>query len=117
MQTIDISDKQKVKLFNKLRDKGIFWSYSKNITYEQFDKSIFIEYVLKYGDFDDIKMIIKLFGKRVIKKVWEEKLKSDERFIRLNLMIARVFFGMDVESEYFKGLKNARSEKLRLFAS
>jgi len=109
--------KQKVKLFTKLRDKGIFWSYSKSIDYERTGDSLFIEYLLKYGDFDDIVLGFKLFGKRVMKRIWEEKLKSDKQFIKLNLMLARVFFGMDVEASYFKELKNARFEKLKLLAS
>ena len=29
-------------------------------------------------------------------------------------MLARVFFGMDVEADYFKEVKNARFEKLKL---
>jgi len=109
--------KQKVKLFEKLRDKGIFWSYSKSISYDEFSNSIFVEYLLKYGDFDDIKLGLKLFGKRYIKKVWEDKLKSDKSFIKTNLMLARVFFNMNVESSYFKEIKNERLEKLRLLAS
>ena len=109
--------KQKVKLFNKLIDKGIFWSYSRSINYEKVGDSLFIEYLLKYGDFDDIVLGFKLFGKRAVKKVWEERLKSDKSFIKLNLMLARVFFDMDVESGYFKEVKNARLEKLRLLAS
>ncbi len=36
---------------------------------------------------------------------------------KLNLMIARVFFGMEVESDYFREIKNARFEKLKLLAS
>jgi len=32
-------------------------------------------------------------------------------------MLARVFFGMDVGAEYFKEVKNARFEKLKLLAS
>ena len=109
--------KQKIMLFNKLRDKGIFWSYSKNITYDEAGENLTIEYLLKYGDFDDIVLGFKLFGKRLIKKVWQDRLQDDRQFIKLNLMLARVFFGMDVESDYFKGMKNARSEKLRLLAS
>lgn len=109
--------KQKVKLFEQLRDKGLFWSYSKEITYEEFGEKLLVEYVLKYADFDDIKLCLELFGKRVVRSVWEKKLKSDRSFIKTNLMIARVFFGMDVESDYFKGVKNARLEKLRLLAS
>lgn len=109
--------KQKVKLFEKLRDKGVFWSYKKDITYDEAGAKLFIEYLLKYGDFEDIVLGFELFGKRYMKEIWEEKLKSDKSFIKTNLMLARVFFGMDVESDYFKGMKNARLEKLKLLAS
>jgi len=109
--------RQKVKLFNKLRDKGIFWSYSKEITYEKAGEKLLVEYLYKYGDFDDISLGFRLFGKRVMKKIWEEKLKSDKRFIKLNFMIARVFFGMDIEADYFKGIRNARFEKFKMLAS
>ena len=109
--------KKKVKLFQKLRDKGIFWSYSKDASYEEIGSGLFVEYLLKYGDFYDIKLGFELFGKRYMKKIWEEKLVGDKSFIKTNLMLARVFFGMDVESDYFKGVKNARLEKLRLLAS
>jgi len=109
--------KQKVKLFEKLRDKGIFWSYSKDVIYDEIGSTLLVEYLLKYGDFDDIKLGFELFGKRYIKKVWEARLKSDKSFIKTNLMLARLFFGMDVESDYFKEVKNARLEKLKLLAS
>lgn len=109
--------KQKVKLFKKLQDKGIFWSYSKKTSYEEIGSQLFVEYLLKYGDFDDIRLGFELFGKRYMKKIWEEKLKSDKCFIKTNLMLARVFFDMDVESSYFKEVKNARFEKLKLLAS
>ncbi len=108
---------KKEKLFNKLKDKGIFWSYSKDITLEKIGDELFLEYLLKYGDFDDLIEAFKLYDKEYIKKVWEKRLKDDKRFIRLNLMLARVFFGMKVESDYFKGLKSARFEKLKMFAS
>ena len=108
---------KKTLLFNKLRDKRIFWSYSKDITYNQVGDTIFLEYLLKYGDFDDLKLAFSLYSKEFIKSIWEKKLKDDQRFIKLNLMLARVFFEMDVESDYFKEVKNARLEKLRMFAS
>lgn len=109
--------KQKIKLFNKLRDKGIFWSYKKGISYDDVGAELFVEYLLKYGDFDDIKLGFELFGKRVMKKVWENKLKADKSFIKTNLMLARIFFGMDVESDYFEKVTNERFEKLQLLAS
>jgi len=106
--------KQKVALFNKLKDKGIFWSYSKDM---QYNENLLIEYSLKYADFDDIALLLKLFGKRKVKAIWEKTMQSDRQFLKLNLMLARVFFGMDVESDYFKEVKNARFEKLKLLAS
>ncbi len=109
--------KKKVKLFKHLRDKGIFWSYAHDITYDKSKENLTIEYILKYGDFLDIKKVIELFGKRLTKNIWENKLRSDKHFIKLNLLIARVFFGMNVESDYFKGLKNERFEKLKLLTS
>jgi len=107
---------EKEKLFEKLKKEGLFWSYNKNIKYEDFNENIFIEHTLKYGDFDDIKKLLTLFGKRKIKKVWEKSMKNDTRFIKINLLIARVFLGLDVESKDLKE-KNARFEKLKLFAS
>jgi len=108
---------QKEELFNKLQDKGVFWSYSKELTYKRAGDKLFLEYLLKYGDFDDLVLAFKLYDKENIKTIWEQTLKDDKRFIKLNLMLARVFFGMDVESSYFKEVKNARLEKLRMFAS
>jgi hypothetical protein len=32
-------------------------------------------------------------------------------------MLARIFFGMDVESDYFKEMKSERFEKFKLLAS
>jgi len=107
----------KQKLFNKLKNKGIFWSYAKELTYEKAGDKLFLEYLLKYGDFDDLVLAFKLYKKEFIKSVWEESLKDDKRFIKLNLLLARVFFGMDVESIYFKKIKNARFEKFKMFAS
>lgn len=106
--------KQKLKLFDKLKNKGLFWSYSKDLEYNE---NLLIEHTLKYADFDDIVLLLTLFGKRKVKKVWEKTMKSDKRFIKINLMIARVFFGMNVESSYFKKVKNERFEKLRLLIS
>ncbi len=107
----------KQKLFGKLKNKGIFWSYSQDLTYEKAGDKLFLEYLLKYGDFDDLIVAFKLYPKEEIKSVWEERLKDDKRFIKLNLMLARLFFGMNVESSYFKEIKSARFEKLKMFAS
>jgi len=36
----------KEKLFNKLKNKGIFWSYSQDLTYEKAGDKLFLEYLL-----------------------------------------------------------------------
>ncbi len=107
----------KQELFDKLKAKGIFWSYSKELSYEEAGDKLFLEYLMKYGDFDDLVVAFRLYEREYIKGVWKERLKDDKRFIKLNLMIARLFFKMDVESSYFKEVKNARFEKLKMFAS
>lgn len=109
--------KEKAQLFNRLRDAGVFWSYSKEINYKHAGDILFIEYLLKYGDFADIVTGFKLFGKRMIRQVWLSKVATNRQFIKLNVMLAKVFFEMDVESSYFAGLEGKRYEKLRLLTS
>lgn len=109
--------KNKIELFDKLKSKGVFWSYAKSISYADFSDAILCEYALKYGDFDDLKTLFLLYGKTRVKNIWEEKLVEDKRFQKFNLFLARVFLGMDVEISYFKRSKSARFEKFRLLAS
>ena len=106
--------REKAGLFRKLQTEGMFGEYGKNLSYEEIDKKIFIEYLFKYGDFDDIALGFFLFGKRLMGRVWEEKLKNDKKYIRLNLMIARIFLGMDIEASYFKEVENARFKKFKM---
>ena len=106
----------KKKLFDKYKEKGLFWSYSKSLTFEQLGDDGLCESILKYGDFRDLKIGLDVFGQKKMKRVWLEKQVDDKRFIRLNLFIARVLFSMNVESDYFKDKKSMRYEKLRLLA-
>jgi REP element-mobilizing transposase RayT len=106
----------KVRLFDTLKDRGLFWSYSKTLSYEQLGDIALCEALLKYADFDDLSIAFKLFGKKTMRQIWMEKVIDDKRFIRLNVFIGRVFFSMNIESDFFKDIKNARTEKLRLLA-
>ena len=107
----------KERLFNKLKNAGVFWSYSKEMDYQQAGGNLLIEYLLKYGDFDDIVDGFKLFGKRAVKKVWLSKVVGNMQFIKLNVMLANVFFDMNVDANYFKNIENERYRKLRVLAS
>lgn len=80
------------KLFDKLKAKGIFWSYDDTVLVESIGDNIFIEHTLKYGDFDDLVEIFSLYNKQKLLHIWGMELKSDMRFKKLNLMLARVFW-------------------------
>lgn len=54
--------------------------------------------------------LFKKIDKNRIKEVWLKTMATDKRFLKVNLMIARIFFDMDVEKDYFEGLNNARFE-------
>ncbi len=110
-------DMKKIALFDRLKKKGIFWSYSKNLTLSDMGDEVFIEHLLKYGDFDDIVELFRLYSKDSIFAIWTKALKDDLRFKKLNLFLARLFFDMDVESDYFQGGISERENKFRLLAS
>lgn len=110
------AERAKRKLFIRLRDKGLFWSYAPDIQYHAKNADLLIETALKYADLDDIKSVCGLYGIRRVRRVWNEKMTNDLRFKKLNYFLARVLFGMDVEADYFAEDKNSRGAKLRLLA-
>ena len=110
------SERVKQELFNKIRDKGLLWSYAPDIQYAADKATLLIETTLKYADLDDIKIVLDSFGIRKVRKVWEVLLKNDKRFKRLNYFLARIFFNMDVEAADFAEVENTRGDKLRLLA-
>ena len=44
---------------SKCKNKGIFWSYSRELTYEKAGDRLFLEYLLKYGYFDNLVLAFK----------------------------------------------------------
>ncbi len=111
------TQKREEALFQTLQKKGLFWSYSKTATLEEIGEHTLMEHALKYADIDELKTLFALYGKRQLFKIWNERLKSDMRFKKLNLLLARVFFKMDVEADYFKPQMSDRERKLRMLAS
>ena len=110
------SERIKQELFNKLREKGLFWSYAPDIQYAADKTTLLIETTLKYADLDDIKTVLDVFGIRRVRKVWELYLKNDSRFKRLNYFLARIFFNLDVEAVDFAEARSTRGDTLRLLA-
>ncbi len=105
------------ELFSVIKQKGYFWSYDRGLEYSEELDDIFMETVLKYGDFEDLEQLFILYGKRRLRKIWKEKLANDTRFTKLNYFLARIFFKMKVEAEFFKGGISDRERKLRMLAS
>lgn len=91
-----------------MKEKGIFWSYSHDVSLAEIGEDIFLEHVLKYGDMDDIKAGISHYGLQKVQSVWKQTMVPDKRFMKMNLMLARVFFNMDVESDYFQERQHGR---------
>jgi len=112
----DAKERAKSALFENMKTKGLFWSYSSQMEYDPSKEPLLIETVLKYADMEDIQGIFTLFGKRRVREVWEKQVKTDSRFLKLNYFLARVFFGLNTEAADLKGLTNARADKLRLLA-
>ncbi len=112
---IDVERRKRI-LFNKIRDEGLLWSYAADIEYSYDKKGLLIETILKYGDLVDIHDLFALFGKRDILRLWQEHLKPDTRFKKLNYFIARTFFQLNVEAGDFAEVQSVRAEKLRLLA-
>ena len=108
---------KKQELFLGAKEKGLFWSYDKKLEYSESLDNLIIENILKYGDFEDLKQLFILYGKRAVKKIWNEKLITDTHFIKLNYFLARIFFKMDVEADFFKGGISASEQKFRMLAS
>jgi tRNA isopentenyl-2-thiomethyl-A-37 hydroxylase MiaE len=104
-------------LFDEVRRKGLFWSYDPEIEYDSSLDGLLAETVMKYGDMEMLVELFDIYEAEELKKFWIAGLRDDQRFIRTNLMLARVFFGMDVQADYFKGRESERSRKLRLLAS
>lgn len=116
MKHIDTIEQQKEQLFEKEKRKGLFWSYAPSIIYQNVGPEILKEQLLKYGDFDDISQAFVLYGTQSMYTTWQKTLKPDLRFKKLNLFLARIFFALDIEADYFTGGMSEREKKLRILA-
>lgn len=104
----------KEQLFHKLKDKGLWWSYAKEISYTEVGDDLLLEQLMKYGDYADLLAAKRIFGEQKMKEIWQQRMVYDSRFVRVNLLLARVIFGMDVESDYFKKYQGSRCERIQL---
>ncbi len=106
----------KSQFFEHLKSQGIFWCYDKNISLEQVHDDIIIEHTLKYADFFEIADLFKFYDKDKILRVWSDTMKDDERFEKINVLIARVFLDLDFEKGDYDS-KPLRRRKIEMLAS
>jgi len=110
-------DSRIVDLFEKMKSKNFFWSYSRDISPEEIDSEILVETVLKYGDVADIKVLFSYYDKIYLKEVWIRRLVFDDRFKKLNFYLAKIFFDTDLERLKQERKADDRGNKLRMLAS
>lgn len=109
--------KRKKELFQSIKERGLLWSYDHGVKYGPELDSTVIEAILRYGDLKDIRKLLRLYGKETVKSHWTKTVMKDQRFLKTSYFLARVFFDMDVEADFFKGQKSDRERKLRNLAS
>lgn len=110
-------DSRIVDLFEKMKSKNFFWSYSGDISVDDIDRGILVETVLKYGDVADIKVLFSCYDKNFLKEVWIKHLVFDDRFKKLNFYLAKIFFDTDLEQLKQERKGDDRGNKLRMLAA
>ncbi len=104
-------------LFEKMKSKNFFWSYSSEVSLDEIGLDIFVETVLKYGDVEDIKVLFNCYEAIYLRDVWIKRLVFDERFKKLNFYLAKIFFDTDLERLKQERKDDDRGNKLRMLAS
>ena len=72
---MDYPIKPKEQLFEKLKAKGLFWSYSPGICYDESKDDLLMETTLKYAELDDIKVLFTLYGQQRVRQLWKSSFK------------------------------------------
>lgn len=104
----------KKELYDKLKVEGAFWSYNwRNIEY--IGDNLLIEHTLVWGDVPDIVQLFKIFEFEKITDVWNRRIVPDERYYKLNVYLAYIFFDIEEPKEYIElnRLKYSRYEKIK----
>jgi hypothetical protein len=111
-RNIHNKDKLIRDLIKKLYKEHAFWSYDKS-SINQIPDNILIEKVLLHLDIEDIKVLFKLYPKIVIKRVWKDKILSQEpTYHGLNRLYSILFFNIKDPDRYIREQKNKRYKSL-----
>ncbi len=82
----------KKEIIDKLNEEKVFWSYDVQKG-DPIADEVLIEKTLVYLDLEEIDALFELFSYKKIKKVWLQKVKSQEpRLHNLNLFLGKWYF-------------------------
>lgn len=82
--------------------KDYTWSYKK----DSVPLSVKVEYLMKYGDLDEITDAINDLGTDYCKEIWIHKIIPDTRFNRLSYFLGRFIFNISTDkSEILKFIR------------
>jgi len=109
---------RKEKLLKKLINENVFWSYY-TAEVSDISDSILIEHTLICSDVEEIKELFLIFNKEEIKRVWENNIITDHRYLRLNYYLGKFFFNIEDVKDYIKekSIINSRYEKNKRISS
>ena len=97
-------------LLSKLHKEHAFWSYQ-NV--DHISDEALIANVLLHLDIDDVLSLFKLFPKRKIQKIWQEKMLSQEPMYHgLNRLYAFLLFNIKHPDRYIRDFRNKRNKLL-----
>ena len=103
----NMKDKRLV-ILQKIKARGGFWSYQ-GIP-ESLDDDSVIEAALVHLDLEDLPLLLEIWDKAHIKRVWKDRLVSQgKRMNILNYILAVKFFDIQNPDDYLK--RNAKFHK------
>jgi hypothetical protein len=106
-------DHIKLNLVERLKHQKVFWSYDQ-ASISGLPDEILIEKVLLYLDTDDIHRLFKLYPKKVIKKIWKEKMLVQEPLYHLlNRLYAFLYFDVKDPDRYIRDFVKKRYQSLQ----
>jgi hypothetical protein len=98
-------------LTDKLYRNKVFWSYDPTHK-ESLPDEMLIERVLLHLDLEDITSLFTLFRRSEIKKIWLEKMVSQEpMYHALNRLYAFLYFGIKNPDRYIRRFLNKKQKE------
>ena len=96
-----MKDDIRQQLFRKLKKENCFWSYDVSKMKSISDEAL-IEHVLLYLDIDDINQLFPLFGYKIVKRVWLDRVAPQgEMFRTFNILYAWYFIHKNIATPHF----------------